>query len=745
MTWLIPGLTATTTLTLLIGLIFIYLWHEEKEKYLLLWAISWCAYSLRFITHLLIIQNILPHAGIIFQNSVTVISGLFIIWGTYVFQEKRLNVIWLYASGLAILWEFVAEIGRLPFLLADLPNSLFVGWMYAWTGQMMLRFRKISGIGTRIAGWSLIFWGIHKADYTFLRPVAWFAPWGFLIASLLYLLSAIGVILSYYEKVKKELKDEIQARDLTEKSLEKSMRARQEVMEALSASEKKFRGLFENLYDIYYQTDAEGIVSLISPSVERVLGYSPKELIGRPLKDLYVNPTEKEVLLKQLVKDGHVTNFISSFKARNSTVIWLSANARIMIGQNGNILGEDGIIRDVTALKQVEEEKKKLETQLAQLQKMESIGTLAGGIAHDFNNILSPLIGFAELLKDDLPPENTLQGYIDQILHASYRARDLVKQILTFSRKGDQNVQPVQIQAVAAEALKLLRSSIPTTIDVQAQLDWDCGRILADPTQIHQIIMNIGTNAYHAMEETGGTLSVSLKEVAQGPEENPHAAYMAPPGKFALLTISDTGGGIDQAILDKIFEPYFTTKGIGKGTGLGLSVVRGIVHAYKGAIRIETQKGIGTHVHVYLPIVEPATETLQIEDVSPIPGGREKILLVDDEQAIVLLEQKMLEKLGYQVTVCEGSLEALAVFKAAPSAFDLVITDMAMPGLTGVQLTRELLSIRSDIPVILCTGFSDRINENTANALGIKGFIMKPMLKRDIAEMVRRVLDGLIQ
>ncbi len=380
-----------------------------------------------------------------------------------------------------------------------------------------------------------------------------------------------------------------------------------------------------------------------------------------------------------------------------------------------------------------------LNQQLQQAQKMEAIGTLAGGIAHDFNNILYPLMGFTEMLKEDVPSDSPLHSHIDEILQASFRAKDLVKQILAFSRQGEQELRPIKLQPIIKEALKLLRSSIPATIEMKQEIDPACGVVVADPTQIHQIIMNLATNAYHAMEEKGGSLTVSLEQVRLESEQIllPELA----PGDYAMLRVTDTGPGIEKDQLDKIFDPYFTTKGTGKGTGLGLSVVQGIVKRSHGDIQVLSEPGQGTEVQVYLPVQQQISTEKHTDPDQPVRGGTEKILLVDDEASIVKMEQQMLERLGYTVTARTGSFDALEAFKADPQAFDVVVTDMTMPNMTGVQLAAELKKIRPNIPVVLCTGFSYQVNEENSKALGIDGFVMKPVIMKEIAATIRKVLD----
>lgn len=398
------------------------------------------------------------------------------------------------------------------------------------------------------------------------------------------------------------------------------------------------------------------------------------------------------------------------------------------------------IATDITKLKKMEAKQLEYERRIQQAQKMEAIGTLAGGVAHDFNNILFSLMGYAELLKEDLPPDNACQVYIDEILHAAYRSRDLVKQILSFSRQGENETKPMKLQPVLKEALKLLRASIPTTIEFQQEIDSECDAVNANPTQVHQIVMNLVTNAFHAMEESKGILKVSLKQVELEPELSSFLELVT--GPYALLKVTDTGVGIPKEIMAKIFDPYFTTKSKEKGTGLGLSVVQGIVNSCKGDIRIYSEPGKGTEVHVYLPIIQRNGIPSKVQDSLPVTGGTESILLVDDEEAIVRMEQHMLERLGYRVAIFTGSMEAFHAFEASPDAFDLIVTDMTMPNMTGVQLARKIKGIRPAIPVILCTGFSYQIDEEKCRAYGIEGFVMKPVIGSDIAKAIRKALDG---
>ena len=393
---------------------------------------------------------------------------------------------------------------------------------------------------------------------------------------------------------------------------------------------------------------------------------------------------------------------------------------------------------DITDIKNMEKQRLMTEARLRQAQKMEAIGTLAGGIAHDFNNILSAILGYSELALDDAMEGVPSANYIRQIINAGYRARDLVQQILTFSRQTETEAKPIQVKPIVKEALKLLRASLPTTIDIRSQLDSQ-GIVEADPTQIHQIIMNLCTNAGHAMRSSGGILSVGLKNVTLEREFTRHHAGMRP-GPHISLEVGDTGEGIDASILERIFDPYFTTKIKGEGTGIGLAMVQGIVQNMNGTAMVESRKGEGSRFTILLPVITYEAKAVSMADTI-IPGGHERILFVDDEPALANLGKQLLERLGYRVTVCTSSTEALSVFNAGPQAFDLVITDMTMPHLTGDALAQSMLASRPDIPIVICTGYSERITEDMIERLKIKALIMKPLVRAEMALAVRQALD----
>jgi len=394
--------------------------------------------------------------------------------------------------------------------------------------------------------------------------------------------------------------------------------------------------------------------------------------------------------------------------------------------------------------RQVEERTQALaesERQMQQVLKLQAIGTLAGGIAHDFNNILFPIIGYAEITMDDVPEDSPTRRNLEEIVKAANRAKDLVQQILTFSRQNGRERKAVRVQTLVEEALRLLRASIPKTIEIDCELDASCRPILGDPSQIHQVVMNLGTNAYQAMQETGGRLGVRLSETQIGYEETLKRMGIKM-GPHLHLTVSDEGVGMEPMVLERIFEPYYTTKEPGKGTGLGLSVIHGIIKNHGGFITVESSPGRGSTFHVYIPTVDDVEIETAEAPLQSGPSGNEQILLVDDEPQIADMGRQMLERLGYRVTALTSGVEALDTFSEHPERFDLLITDMTMPLLTGDRLAQRVWKLRPGLPVILCTGYNELISEEKALAMGIRKFLLKPVDMNALTAAVRFVLDA---
>jgi PAS domain S-box-containing protein len=516
-------------------------------------------------------------------------------------------------------------------------------------------------------------------------------------------------------------------RDITE---------RKQVEDALMHAEEKYRDMVENSVTGIYQILPEGRFLSVNASIANMLGYDSREDLLNNVANaiqLYVNPKRRSDLIRQLEEHGSVREFEVEYFRKDKSSIWVSLNDRAVRNSVGKIAYLEGTASDIT-------DRKLLRAQLDQAQKMEAIGTLAGGIAHDFNNILAPIIGYTELSLNMVSEDDKLAHNMRQVLSSANRAKDLVKQILSFSRKTGQANEPVQVSLVVREALKLLRSSLPSTIEICLCLHpdaVDC-TTLADQTRIHQVLMNLCTNAAHAMHDKGGTLTVTLENVDIGPHSGRRIPDLAP-GPYLKLSVADTGHGMDETVRQRIFDPYFTTKGPDEGTGLGLAVVYGIVKNFSGAIEVSSKPDEGAVFDVYLPRAEKIRRLF--EDMpAPLPAGHARILVVDDEKFIVDMIKDILDDLGYETVPKYSSIEALETFRARPEDFDLVVTDMTMPHLTGMDLAREILMIRPQIPIILCTGFSDQVNGNKTRRLGIKKLMMKPVSMRDLAFAINEIL-----
>jgi len=555
----------------------------------------------------------------------------------------------------------------------------------------------------------------------------WFWAATAVFLGLLVLLLALSLGLRWQVKRKTSELREANAH-LTE-DIEKRMEAE----EALRISEERFRSLVENSSDWIWEFDENEIFTYASPRVKELLGYEPDEVVGRSAFDFIPEDGREEVAREFIFfKEARkpFANLLNVNQHKDGHRVTIESSGVPIIDREGKFHGYRGIDRDIS-------ERRELETKLRQAYKMEAIGTLAGGIAHDFNNILSAILGYTGLARLEIGKSDPAQQSLQEVLNAGLRAKELVKHILAFSRQTEQQKLPVYIGPLFKEALKLLRASIPSTIDIKQDISKEFWAILADPTQIHQVIMNLCTNAAQAMEPDGGVLRVCLRNVDNRSTERADLF----PGRYVQLSVSDTGMGIDPELQKRIFDPYFTTKDVGKGTGMGLAVVHGIVKSHGGLIEVESQPGQGTTFHVYFPQVEK----VQCEECAPaveIATGRERILLVDDEPALAEVGKRILEQYGYTVTAKDSSLDAYEAFRADPDNFDLIITDLTMPHLTGLELTRELRGIRPRIPVILCSGNSQKAEEGLLAEAGIAACIMKPLVAGELSLLVRKILDA---
>lgn len=506
----------------------------------------------------------------------------------------------------------------------------------------------------------------------------------------------------------------------------------------LRESEEKYRNVVENANEAIFVAQ-DWVLKFCNPKTVEILGFAPEELKAKPFAEL-IHPDDRAMVADRHKRrlQGERFEDVYSFKiiSKDLRVKWVEIKP-ILISWEGRPATLN-FMADITIRKREEEERKKLEAQLLHSQKMEAMGTLAGGIAHDFNNILGAILGYTELSINELSEGSLVRANLEYVLSAAGRAKELVKQILAFSRKADQEKKPVYLGNIIKETMKLLRSTLPTTIELRSRIADNLNPIMADPTRLHQVIMNLCTNAGHAMRENGGILEITLEEIAL--EADTIKGKELEPGFYQRLSISDTGHGMDAETQRRIFDPYFTTKKEGEGTGMGLSVAHGIIKSHKGEITVYSEPGKGTTFHVLLPDTEVGAAP-EAAPQEPIRQGNERILLVDDEWALVELGKQMLERIGYTVETKNASISALEAFRSNPAAFDLIITDQTMPVMTGVQLARQIKNIRPDIPVILCTGFSEAVDEENFKSRGIDAFVMKPIVMRDIAAVIRRVLD----
>ncbi len=483
-------------------------------------------------------------------------------------------------------------------------------------------------------------------------------------------------------------------------------------------------------------TDSRGMVQYVNPAFEKVSLYSREEITGRKLDVL--RRDEQDALWEDMwhmLEAGNVWTGRLDNRKKNGGAYEVERTMSPIRDNGGAITNYVAVERDMTQLAG-------LETELRQAQKMQAIGTLAGGIAHDFNNILAAMIGFTELALDDLEGDGRARKHLEHVRNAGYRGRDLVKQILTFSRQGEQEKKPVQVAPIVREVVKLMRALLPSTVEIRPMIDTEEGIILADPAQIHQLLINLCTNAGQAMKTGKGVLEVKVSDfVLSDPADAPYPDM--DPGPYLKLSVSDTGAGIDDLIKDRIFEPFFTTKESG-GAGMGLSVVYGIVKGHQGAITVGSVPGRGSTFTVYFrrlrdthsPAAGERAKSAVVQQVK----GKRRILFVDDEEALVEIGKQMLERLGYEVVAEKDSVRALKHFQRDPTKFDLVITDQTMPNMSGIELAKRMMSIKKDIPVILCTGFSEVISSESAKAMGIREFVMKPIIKKEMAEVIRRVI-----
>jgi PAS domain S-box-containing protein len=519
-------------------------------------------------------------------------------------------------------------------------------------------------------------------------------------------------------------------------------KARRRTEEALRESEDRFRLLFESSMDAVLLSSPTGEIFSANPATCKMLGRTEEEIcaVGR---NGFMDSTDPRLAaaLEELARTGKFIGELTLLR-KDGTQFPAEVSTSIFDDQHGHDRSSM-IIRDITERKQSEENMRLIEERLRQSEKMDAIGQLAGGIAHDFNNVLGGIIGYTDISLTLVEKNSPIEGNLLKVLKAAERAKHLVQQILTFSRQGSSQKTITTIRPILSEVLDLLKASIPSSVIIDVDLLPETMLVLADTTQIHEALLNLATNAVHAMRRKGRLKFRLYKEVLEKVEHSRNGDMM--PGDYAVMQISDTGCGMDAVTLSKAFEPFFTTKPVGEGTGMGLSVVLGIVQSHSGYIRVESQPGKGTDIRIYLPMMKESKAASVDHVTRTLPSGSERIMFVDDEPMLVEMNIDLLTGLGYTVTGMSNSMEVLKFLTKNVNDIDILITDQTMPGMTGMELAREVLKIRKDLPIILCTGFSNEVNPMQAAAVGINQFIMKPYRSHEISRAIREVLDSVKQ
>ncbi|PIE22017.1 MAG: hypothetical protein CSA62_14420 [Planctomycetota bacterium] len=583
-------------------------------------------------------------------------------------------------------------------------------------------------------------WVASTITFSFLSIIS--------MAAMGSLIRGIGFALNQAQDTSKELRE-------STRQLQKRVEAHNESLESLRESEQRWRFALEGSGDGVLDWDIPQDRLTFSPAFLRMLGYASEELEGgieHGLEIIYPEDRERIRSAVEELRGGTRVSYQDRYRimCKNGEYKWLFGRAKVIAkDESGAPVRVIGVHTDISPLKEMEQEKIQLQDRLNQAQKMEALGTLAGGIAHDFNNILSAIVGYADLAAAELPADEEGQIYIQQVVDASYRAAQLVQQILMFSRKSSLEKKPVHLHYIVKEAVQMMRSSLPSTIEIHEDYKKDRRVVFADPTAIHQVVVNLCTNALHAMKDQKGLLRIALDDVHVDVEQMV-GEWSVDRGNYSVLTIEDNGSGMSKETMNQIFEPYFTTKAKGEGTGLGLATVHGIVKNCDGFITVESSPGNGTTFNIHFPTQHQGSGEIGKSQVSP-PGwehiqrtasGHERILLVDDESNLCNVGKELLEKLGYQVIAISSSREAMDAFARDPEQFDLVVSDQTMPDFTGVDLFAAMSRVRPGLPFILYTGFTSTITKEEALSMGIKAFLEKPLTATELAKQVRAVLDS---
>lgn len=707
MSWLIPSLVAALVGTSVLSLVYLYLYAEYRERYLGLWGACWSVYVIQLLFALWAALRggsvVLDAAYHLFAS----VSGTLLYWGVQEFAGRRWSRALPAGLALAAAWLVFALAARLSFLDATLPLYLFLGGVYIRTGVLFSRMKEVKGFGRGLTSWAFILWGVHKLDYPFLRQVAWFAPWGFLLAATLSLLAALGTVLVFFQRTRT----------------------------AMSQSEERFRLLAENARDVifHYRLRPTRRFKYISPAVAAITGYGPEEFYRDPgLLGRIVHPDDAPLLETLAGSPGDAHPELRWLR-KDGSEIWVELRTAPIHDDSGNLVALEGIARNIT-------ERKRLEDRLLQSQKMEAVGRLAGGVAHDFNNLLTAINGYGDLLSYRMGPDDPRRKEVDEIRKAGSRAAGLTRQLLAFSRRQVLQPKVLDLNDLVDNLCGMLKRLIGDDVRLVTALAPGLGRVKADPGQIEQVLLNLAVNARDAMPQ-GGTLTVATSHVNEGDDLSPwHITALR--GPHVAVTVTDTGCGMDEEILSHLFEPFFTTKEVGKGTGLGLATVYGVVKQSGGAIGVSSTPGRGTSFRVLLPKTEEPLAAVGNGDGPPgASAGEETILVVEDEEAVRTLICEVLRRDRYSVLAASCGEEALKMCARYGGPIHLVLTDVVMPGMNGRELANRLRAFRPEMTVLYTSGY-------TANAIVHHGvldegaaFLPKPFTPAALTRKVREGLD----
>jgi PAS domain S-box-containing protein len=705
MPWLLPSIIAVLGGTSVLTAVYFYLYGQDRQKFLLVWTAGWAVYLIRFCFMLaMLLEGESAFLNAAYHLS-ALVSGVLLLWGTHLFLGRRLHAAWIIAAASIGFWIIIAIVRNVPFFAFALPNFLFLGVVYILTGSVLLRVEKSSG--GRIVGWAFILWGLHKTDYPFLRPIAWFAPWGYVISSIIELSVAIGMLLVYFQKMKTDLIEH----------------------------EKGFRDFLENMHLSAVMLNRDGRVTFCNDYLLNLTGWSRNDVLGENWFDIFVPEDLRPAMVSyfaKLVNESsvplHLENAIVTRRGEQRLMLWDNTLLRKSGGQNET--ASIGI--DVT-------EHRKLEAQLRHAQKMEAIGTLAGGIAHDFNNILSAIIGYGSILQMKMKADDPLRPNVEHILESSKRASALTHGLLTFSRKQAIKTSPVNLNGVMVRFEKLLRRIIGEDVSIEIKLHEGDLNVLADSGQIEQVLMNLATNARDAMP-SGGSLHISTGTVELGQRFIDLHGY-GKAGAYALLSVTDSGSGMDEKTVKKMFEPFFTTKEVGKGTGLGLAIVYGIIKQHGGYINVYSEPGFGTIFKIYLPLIKSAVHETQAQLSREIARGTETILLAEDDDSLRAMISGVLREFGYSVIEAKDGREAVHKFNENRDAIHLVLIDVIMPRMNGKAAADEMLRIKFGAKILFQSGYPvDSIQQK--GLLGDTDYLLnKPFSPEELLGKVRLILD----